>query len=58
MVAGSPCLAEYSDKKFYRAKLMSIINVEPVEVLVHHVDFGSDDTLKVTKYVKMRSLEV
>ncbi|XP_040005066.1 RING finger protein 17 isoform X2 [Xiphias gladius] len=46
---GGPCLAEYSDGKFYRAKLMKFASVEPVTFLVQHVDFGSDDTLPVSK---------
>lgn len=48
---GCPCLAEYSDQRYYRAQLIEIISVEPAKVLIHHVDFGSDDTLQTTKYV-------
>lgn len=47
---GGACLAEYSDGKFYRAKLIKFITVEPVMILVQHVDFGSDDTLPPSKY--------
>lgn len=47
---GGPCLAEYSDGKFYRAKLIKFTSVEPVMILVQHVDFGSDDTLPISKY--------
>uniref|UniRef100_A0A3B4Y300 Ring finger protein 17 n=1 Tax=Seriola lalandi dorsalis TaxID=1841481 RepID=A0A3B4Y300_SERLL len=46
---GGPCLAEYSDGKYYRAKLMKFTSVEPVMILVQHVDFGSDDTLPISK---------
>ncbi|CAG5865302.1 unnamed protein product [Menidia menidia] len=46
---GGPCLAEYSDGRFYRARLLRITGVEPVALLVRHVDFGSDDTLPSSK---------
>uniref|UniRef100_A0A673AY12 Ring finger protein 17 n=1 Tax=Sphaeramia orbicularis TaxID=375764 RepID=A0A673AY12_9TELE len=46
---GSPCLAEYSDGKYYRAKMIKILSLEPVKILVQHVDFGSDDTVPTTK---------
>lgn len=48
---GCLCLAEYSDQRYYRAQLIKIISVEPAKVLIHHVDFGSDDMLQTTKYV-------
>lgn len=48
---GCLCLAEYSDQCYYRAELIKIISVEPAKVLIHHVDFGSDDMLQTTKYV-------
>ncbi|KAF3843527.1 hypothetical protein F7725_002376 [Dissostichus mawsoni] len=47
---GAPCLAEYRDGKYYRAELLTITSVEPVMILVKHVDFGSDDTLPPSKY--------
>lgn len=47
---GSPCLAEYSDGQYYRAKLIKFTSVEPVKILVRHVDFGSDDILPPSKY--------
>ncbi|XP_075961117.1 RING finger protein 17 [Anarhichas minor] len=50
---GGPCLAEYSDGKFYRARMIRFCSVEPVEVLVQHVDFGSDDTLPTRKLRQM-----
>uniref|UniRef100_I3KFC2 Ring finger protein 17 n=1 Tax=Oreochromis niloticus TaxID=8128 RepID=I3KFC2_ORENI len=50
---GGPCLAAYSDGKYYRARLMKFISVEPVTLLVQHVDFGSDDTLPTSKLRQM-----
>nr|XP_004573086.1 RING finger protein 17 [Maylandia zebra] len=50
---GGPCLAEYSDGKYYRARLMKFISAEPVTLLVQHVDFGSDDTLPTSKLRQM-----
>ncbi|XP_024864846.1 RING finger protein 17 isoform X2 [Kryptolebias marmoratus] len=50
---GAPCLAEYSDGNYYRARLMKITSVEPVLILVQHVDFGSDDTLPPNKLRQM-----
>ncbi|XP_054471060.1 RING finger protein 17 isoform X2 [Anoplopoma fimbria] len=50
---GAPCLAEYSDGKFYRASLIRFSSVEPVMVLVQHVDFGSDDTLPSSRLRQM-----
>ncbi|XP_058886232.1 RING finger protein 17 isoform X2 [Acipenser ruthenus] len=43
--AGAPCLAKYSDGKYYRAKLAGFENLNPVKLLIIHVDFGSMDTL-------------
>ncbi|KAJ8013110.1 hypothetical protein DPEC_G00049880 [Dallia pectoralis] len=45
----APCLAEYSDGKYYRAKLLGFAGLNPVKLLVRHVDFGSDDTLPTHK---------
>uniref|UniRef100_A0A673WF16 Ring finger protein 17 n=1 Tax=Salmo trutta TaxID=8032 RepID=A0A673WF16_SALTR len=45
----APCLAEYSDGKYYRAKLLGFAGLNPVKILVRHVDFGSDDTLPTHK---------
>ncbi|XP_032385352.1 RING finger protein 17 [Etheostoma spectabile] len=50
---GSPCLAEYSDGKYYRAKLIKFTSIEPLLLLVQHVDFGSDDTLPTSKLRRM-----
>ncbi|XP_048049667.1 RING finger protein 17 isoform X3 [Megalobrama amblycephala] len=45
-----PCLAEYSDGKYYRAKLLGFSEVTPsVKLLVRHVDFGSDDIIPLHK---------
>ncbi|XP_013854998.1 RING finger protein 17 [Austrofundulus limnaeus] len=51
--SGGPCLAKYSDGNFYRARLMKITSVDPVLMLVQHVDFGSDDTLPLSKLRQM-----
>ncbi|XP_067889802.1 RING finger protein 17 [Heterodontus francisci] len=40
-----PCLAEYSDGRWYRAKVLSIEKVHPLMILVQHVDFGSTASL-------------
>ncbi|XP_034430715.1 RING finger protein 17 isoform X2 [Hippoglossus hippoglossus] len=50
---GAPCLAEYSDGKFYRAKLMNFTTVEPLMIMIQHVDYGSEDTLPVSKLRQM-----
>ncbi|XP_066031913.1 RING finger protein 17 isoform X4 [Chamaea fasciata] len=36
-----PCLAEYVDGLWYRAKLLSITQLVPVEILVQFVDYGT-----------------
>ncbi|KAM6970584.1 RING finger protein 17 [Aplochiton taeniatus] len=45
----APCLAEYIDGKYYRAKLLGFSGLNPVKLLIRHVDFGSDDTLPINK---------
>ncbi|XP_014900531.1 RING finger protein 17 isoform X1 [Poecilia latipinna] len=50
---GGPCLAEYSDGKYYRARLMKFTSIEPLMILVQHVDFGSDDSLPTSKLRQM-----
>ncbi|KAM9850619.1 RING finger protein 17 [Aulostomus maculatus] len=50
---GGPCLAEYSDGRYYRARLIKFVSLEPVRILVQHVDFGSDDTLPTSKLRQM-----
>ncbi|KAI4806017.1 hypothetical protein KUCAC02_010609 [Chaenocephalus aceratus] len=52
-ITRAPCLAEYRDGKYYRAELIKITSVEPVMILVKHVDFGSDDTLPPSKLRQM-----
>ncbi|KAF4086779.1 hypothetical protein AMELA_G00088320 [Ameiurus melas] len=45
-----PCIAEYSDGKYYRAKLLGFSKLNPsIQLLVRHVDFGSDDILPLCK---------
>ncbi|XP_076857432.1 RING finger protein 17 isoform X2 [Brachyhypopomus gauderio] len=44
-----PCLAEYSDGKYYRAKLLGLELNPSLRLLVRHVDFGSDDLLPPSK---------
>ncbi|NXS58040.1 RNF17 protein, partial [Brachypteracias leptosomus] len=36
-----PCLAEYNDGLWYRAKLLSIEKFNPVQILVQFVDYGT-----------------
>ncbi|XP_070770407.1 RING finger protein 17 [Enoplosus armatus] len=50
---GGPCLAEYSDGMYYRAKLIKFSSMEPFMILVQHIDFGSDDTLPTSKLRQM-----
>ncbi|KAM6290478.1 RING finger protein 17 [Porphyrio hochstetteri] len=38
---GMPCLVEYQDGRWYRAKLLSITEFDPVMILVQFVDYGS-----------------
>ncbi len=50
LCAECPCLAEYSDGKYYRAKLLGFSQLAPsVKLLVRHVDFGSDDIVPTQK---------
>ncbi|KAI2660677.1 RING finger protein 17 [Labeo rohita] len=50
LCAECPCLAEYSDGKYYRAKLLGFSELTPsVKLLVRHVDFGSDDIIPTHK---------
>lgn len=36
-----PCLAEYVDGLWYRAKLLSVTQLVPVQILVQFVDYGT-----------------
>ncbi|XP_077392521.1 RING finger protein 17 [Festucalex cinctus] len=51
--SGGPCLAEYTDGNFYRAKMLKIISVDPVRILIQHVDFGSNDTVTTSLLRRM-----
>ncbi|TSO88057.1 UDP-glucose:glycoprotein glucosyltransferase 2 [Bagarius yarrelli] len=45
-----PCLAKYSDGRYYRAKILDFSRLKPsIQFLVRHVDFGSDDVLPLSK---------
>uniref|UniRef100_A0A8C0JF70 RING finger protein 17 n=1 Tax=Chelonoidis abingdonii TaxID=106734 RepID=A0A8C0JF70_CHEAB len=44
-----PCLAEYNDGLWYRAKLLSIKEFDPVNILVQFVDYGSTEKLPTSK---------
>ncbi|XP_068428378.1 RING finger protein 17 isoform X2 [Clinocottus analis] len=50
---GGPCLAQYSDGRFYRAQMNGFSSVEPVRILVQHVDFGSEDPLPLSRLRRM-----
>ena len=49
MLTGGGCLAEYEDGEYYRAKLMEFSSLDPVKIMVQHVDYGSYDTLPTSK---------
>lgn len=36
-----PCLVEYQDGLWYRAKLLSVEEFDPVKILVQFVDYGN-----------------
>ncbi|ELK09309.1 RING finger protein 17 [Pteropus alecto] len=44
-----PCLAEYDDGLWYRAKIVSIKEFDPLAVLVQFVDYGSTEKLTVNR---------
>ncbi|XP_062936150.1 RING finger protein 17 [Cynocephalus volans] len=44
-----PCLAEYGDGLWYRAKIISIKEFNPLSVLVQFVDYGSTEKLTVNR---------
>nr|XP_042711080.1 RING finger protein 17 isoform X3 [Chrysemys picta bellii] len=44
-----PCLAEYNDGLWYRAKLLSIKEFDPVNILVEFVDYGSSEKLPTSR---------
>ena len=50
-----PCLAEYDDGLWYRAKIVSIKEFNPLAVLVQFVDYGSTEKLTVNRLKKQKS---
>ncbi|XP_006879615.1 PREDICTED: RING finger protein 17 [Elephantulus edwardii] len=44
-----PCLAEYSDGLWYRAKIVAIKEFNPLAVLVQFVDYGSTEKLTTNR---------
>ncbi|XP_057563202.1 RING finger protein 17 [Hippopotamus amphibius kiboko] len=44
-----PCLAEYDDGLWYRAKIVSIKEFSPLTVLVQFVDYGSTEKLTINR---------
>ncbi|XP_012497127.1 PREDICTED: RING finger protein 17 [Propithecus coquereli] len=44
-----PCLAEYDDGLWYRAKIVSVKEFNPLTVLVQFVDYGSTEKLTVNR---------
>ncbi|XP_019337531.1 RING finger protein 17 isoform X2 [Alligator mississippiensis] len=44
-----PCLAEYSDGLWYRAKLLSIKDFDPVTILIQFIDYGSTKMLPTSR---------
>ncbi|KAE8627476.1 hypothetical protein XENTR_v10007019 [Xenopus tropicalis] len=48
-----PCLAEYSDGKLYRAKLLSVACYEPPKFFVEFVDYGSTKAVETDSLFQM-----
>ncbi|GAB5566198.1 tudor domain-containing protein 1 isoform X4 [Prionailurus iriomotensis] len=44
-----PCLAEYDDGLWYRAKIVSVKDFNPLAVLVQFVDYGSTEKLTINR---------
>eukprot|EP00071_Canis_lupus_P032038 XP_022265595.1 RING finger protein 17 isoform X1 [Canis lupus familiaris] len=44
-----PCLAEYDDGLWYRAKIVSVKEFNPLAVLVQFVDYGSTEKLTINR---------
>nr|XP_028582096.1 LOW QUALITY PROTEIN: RING finger protein 17 [Podarcis muralis] len=44
-----PCLAKYSDGFWYRAKLISIHECNPLSIMVEFVDYGSSETVPTSR---------
>lgn len=45
-----PCLAEYDDGLWYRAKIVSVKEFNPLAVLVQFVDYGSTEKLTINRF--------
>ncbi|EPQ16272.1 RING finger protein 17 [Myotis brandtii] len=45
-----PCLAEYDDGLWYRAKIVSIKEFNPLAILVQFVDYGSTEKLTINRF--------
>lgn len=46
-----PCLAEYDDGLWYRAKIVSVKDFNPLAFLVQFVDYGSTEKLTINRFV-------
>ncbi|XP_065586422.1 RING finger protein 17 [Cyrtonyx montezumae] len=44
-----PCLVEYEDGLWYRAKLLSVEETDPVKILIQFVDYGSFSVVPTSK---------
>lgn len=53
-----PCLAEYDDGLWYRAKIVSIKEFDPLAVLVQFVDYGSTEKLTVNRFKHARLSQI
>lgn len=53
-----PCLAEYDDGLWYRAKIVSIKEFDPLAVLVQFVDYGSTEKLTVNRFEHARLSQI
>ncbi|KAF7251076.1 RING finger protein 17 [Varanus komodoensis] len=52
-----PCLAKYRDDLWYRAKLLSINEFNPLSILVEFVDYGSTDTLPTSRFMFITTIK-
>lgn len=53
-----PCLAEYDDGLWYRAKIVSIKEFNPLAILVQFVDYGSTEKLTINRFKNVNLLEL
>ncbi|OXB69682.1 UNVERIFIED_CONTAM: hypothetical protein H355_005713, partial [Colinus virginianus] len=44
-----PCLVEYEDGLWYRAKLLSVEETDPVKILIQFVDYGNFSVVPASK---------